>query len=119
MPDNFFVLLLSSFVFLQSYKFNARIKSTIEAVDLRCGFRVSPVGIDVASPQLEWTLQAVPSSVRGLTQTAYQVLVASSLELLKKITVIYGIQEKSFQIKPQELSIKGSRYRHISGFGGR
>jgi alpha-L-rhamnosidase len=48
---------------------------------LRCEFRVYPMGIDVLKPRLSWSLQ---SNIRGEKQTACQVLVASSPELLAK-----------------------------------
>ncbi len=48
---------------------------------LRCEYLVNPVGIDVRQPRLSWTLA---SQQRGQRQTAFQVLVASSLELLGK-----------------------------------
>jgi alpha-L-rhamnosidase len=43
--------------------------------NLRCEYRVDPVGIDVVLPRLSWTLA---SGQRGQRQTAFQVLVASS-----------------------------------------
>src|SRR5262245_5140886 len=49
---------------------------------LRCEYRNNPVGMDVARPRLSWTLEALPTAARGLTQSAYQVLVASSPEKL-------------------------------------
>ncbi len=47
--------------------------------ELRCEFLVDPQGIDVRDPRLGW---ALGSDRRGETQTAYQVLVASSPQLL-------------------------------------
>jgi alpha-L-rhamnosidase len=44
---------------------------------LRCEYRVDPLGIDSANPRLDWILQANDSPARGLSQTAYQVLVVS------------------------------------------
>jgi hypothetical protein len=46
---------------------------------LRCEFLADPLGIDVLRPRLSWTLR---SGQRGQGQTAFQVLVASSPELL-------------------------------------
>jgi len=43
--------------------------------DLRCEYRVDPLGIDVVKPRLSWVLE---SNQRGQKQTAYRVLVASS-----------------------------------------
>ncbi len=54
--------------------------SPLRADYLRCEHRVDPLGIDVASPRLSWT---VVSSQRGQKQSAYQVRVADSLEALK------------------------------------
>jgi len=50
---------------------------------LRCEYRVDPLGIDVLQPRLSW---AVKSSRRGQLQTGYRILVASSRGLLKKNT---------------------------------
>ncbi len=47
----------------------------------RCEYQVDPRGIDVAQPRLSWILQ---SDQRGQKQTAYQVLVASSPDVLAK-----------------------------------
>src|SRR5258706_10794879 len=50
-------------------------------VNLQCEYRLNPMGIDVAQPRLFWQVQ---SNERGQSQTAYQALVMSSKELLKK-----------------------------------
>ena len=52
-------------------------------MNLACEDRINPLGIDVAQPRLGWTLQ---SSQRGDTQTAYQILVASTQALLDSNT---------------------------------
>ena len=43
--------------------------------DLQCEYAVDPVGIDARKPRFSWLLQA---EERGQSQSAYQVLVASS-----------------------------------------
>jgi alpha-L-rhamnosidase len=50
-----------------------------EIKELRSEYRTSPLGIDIRSPRLSWIIQ---SDRRGEMQTAYQVLVASSPDLL-------------------------------------
>ena len=61
------------------------VNSEKEAVNfinnLRCENEENPIGIDVKNPRLSWWIE---SSERGITQSAYQILVASSEELLKK-----------------------------------
>src|SRR6185369_12610934 len=53
----------------------------LEVEKLRCEYLKNPLGIDTASPRLSWILD---SDERGEKQTAYQILVASSAEELKK-----------------------------------
>ena len=48
--------------------------------DLRCEHLQNPQGIDATQPRLSWMLQ---SDERGVKQTAYQILVASSATQLK------------------------------------
>ena len=43
--------------------------------ELRCEHRENPLGIDVPQPRLSWSLK---SNERGVKQSAYQILVASS-----------------------------------------
>lgn len=51
---------------------------------LRCEGRENPLGVDVPSPNLAWQLQAGSPSLRGMRQSAYQVIVASTPERLAK-----------------------------------
>jgi alpha-L-rhamnosidase len=50
--------------------------------NLRCEYRANPLGIGETHPRLGWQLAAADASARGLRQTAWQILVASSPELL-------------------------------------
>ena len=45
------------------------------ATDLRCEYLVNPIGIDQTAPRLSWRIE---SNVRGVRQTAYRILVAST-----------------------------------------
>ena len=51
---------------------------------LRCEYLNNPLGIDSAKPRLGW--EVVAQGTRGIKQVAYQVLVASSEEILKQNT---------------------------------
>jgi len=55
--------------------------STVKINNLTCENQINPIGIDITEPLLSWMLE---SKTRGEKQTAYQVLVASSLDLLAK-----------------------------------
>ena len=52
--------------------------SEIEILDLKSEYRSNPLGIDNTSPRLSWKL-VDENKTKGQKQTAYQVLVASSL----------------------------------------
>lgn len=56
---------------------------TIEPDELRCEGRVNPLGIDSSAPRLSWVLRSNPG-VRNAKQVAYQILVASSANLLQR-----------------------------------
>src|SRR5262249_50331191 len=56
-------------------------ENSMKVSDLRCEYRVDPVGLDVAQPRLSWILL---SEERGQRQSAYQILVASSAETLAR-----------------------------------
>ncbi len=47
---------------------------------LRCEYLTSPLAVSTTSPRLSWVLQAADPAQRGLRQTAYQILVASTAE---------------------------------------
>ncbi len=56
--------------------------ASIHPRQLRCEYRNNPQGIDVTAPRLSWLLEADNPAARGLRQTAYRVLAASSERLL-------------------------------------
>lgn len=58
-------------------------KSTLIAADLRCEYRVNPLGIDAARPRLSWTLHG-EGVARARRQGAYRILVATSPKLLER-----------------------------------
>jgi alpha-L-rhamnosidase len=64
-----------------------------DVTNLRCEYRENPLGIDSGKPRLSWVIGDQLSVIsnqlsvaRGVRQAAYQVLVASSQERLKKDT---------------------------------
>ena len=54
----------------------------LEPVDLRAEYLVQPQGLDVAKPALSWHLREAKPERRGVTQSAYRVLVASDAKTL-------------------------------------
>jgi len=57
----------------------AQMAEAVSVDRLRCEYAVNPLGIDVAKPRLSWIVR---SERRGETQTAYQILVATSEDAL-------------------------------------
>ena len=54
-------------------------KSEVNIVNLKIEYKVNPLGVDIVKPRFSRNLE---SEQRGVHQTAYQLLVASSLENL-------------------------------------
>jgi len=55
--------------------------AAFEVTQLRCEYRTNPLGLDVVRPRLGWVNT---SAERGARQTAYEIVVASTPELLAK-----------------------------------
>lgn len=55
----------------------------LQPVQLRCEYRLDPLGIDTPEPRLSWMLQ---SELRNQRQSAYRILVARSVDALNKET---------------------------------
>ncbi len=64
---------------LVNISFASTDKTSLKVENLKCEFLKNPVGIDCPDPCLSWEISG---NVRGIRQTAYHLLVASSLEKL-------------------------------------
>lgn len=53
--------------------------ASVSAEYLRCEYRIDPMGVDIRNPGLSWI---VTSSDRGVSQSAYHILVSSASDLL-------------------------------------
>ncbi|MBC7078420.1 MAG: hypothetical protein H5T92_08970, partial [Synergistales bacterium] len=58
---------------------SAEMQSPAQVKSLRCEYRVNPLGIGTRKPRLSWIIE---DNRYGAAQSAYQILVASSPELL-------------------------------------
>ncbi|KDN56526.1 glycoside hydrolase family 78 protein [Flavobacterium seoulense] len=61
------------------FTFSAQAQNKISVTNLQCEMLNNPEGIDVLKPRLSWKIK---SDVNDVKQTAYQILVASTLENL-------------------------------------
>ncbi|KAA3661741.1 MAG: alpha-L-rhamnosidase, partial [Calditrichaeota bacterium] len=55
--------------------------ASLSPINLRCEYKVNPIGIDILQPRLSWQLN---SDERAVNQSAYQIQVATSREVLAK-----------------------------------
>ena len=59
---------------------------SLEPWNVRCEYLTNPQGVDVPQPRLNWALQPRDPAARGLHQSAYQIVVATSPAALEKDT---------------------------------
>lgn len=74
------ICLLLPVIFLSCSQYQQSASSTAVA-NLRTEYLMDPLGLDVNNPRLSWE---TTSAQRNLTQSAYQIIVASSQQLLNK-----------------------------------
>jgi alpha-L-rhamnosidase len=72
---------LTHILILEMVLINHISPAALATKSLRCEYLTDPLGIDATSPRLSWI---ITSTQRAETQTAFQVLVASSPELLSE-----------------------------------
>jgi len=80
-PPVFLACLLALCGALQSASANGPGDDGLRPENLRCEYRIDPLGIDSPNPRLSWTLH---SDSRGQHQTAYRILVASGAAALAR-----------------------------------
>jgi alpha-L-rhamnosidase len=56
------------------------IGAELKITNLRCEYKINPLGVDVEKPRFSWNMEA---KERGAKQSGYQLLVATSLEKLE------------------------------------
>src|ERR1017187_6156323 len=83
-----------------------KVAAAISVSQLQCEDRVNPAGMDVVNPQLSWILC---SDQRGEKQSAYQILVASSLDRLKGDTVDLWDSGKVLSDETSQMAYQGKR----------
>ena len=71
---------IAGIAFLALASCAARPAGGLRAIGLRCEYRHDPLGIDTDRPRLSWGLE---STGRGRRQSAYRLMVASSLDALQ------------------------------------
>ncbi len=78
-----FYFLLIIFGLAAGLLFNCAGGQKLAVTNLKCEYLENPLGIDMPQPRLSWT---VSSSLRGVSQSAYRILVADGRESLRNDT---------------------------------
>jgi len=80
--NNLKIYILTAFIFLNSFFFSFGQNSKIEmnVINLKVESAINPIGIDVLQPRFSWQIN---SQRKGAAQTAYQIIVASSIESIQ------------------------------------
>jgi alpha-L-rhamnosidase len=77
----------------------AHAETPLGVKNLRCEYKVDPMGIDVRKPRLSWELA---SAEKGVLQTSYELRVAGSEPELARGKVIWDsgkqVSEQSIQV---------------------
>ncbi|WP_316739499.1 family 78 glycoside hydrolase catalytic domain [Pedobacter aquatilis] len=96
-------IIIFSYLFLFSISLFGQ---DITVAEVRCNYRNNPIGVDLSSPNLSWKLT---SSKQNVMQTAYQILVSSSINNLNKN--IGDVWDTKKVNSPQSIQIqyKGSK----------
>ncbi|MDR1742760.1 MAG: glycoside hydrolase family 78 protein [Dysgonamonadaceae bacterium] len=81
MQNTLKILFLSAIALLAACK-GAITTDSIQVTDLTCEYLKNPLSIDELQPRLSWKILQSDSAEQGQRQTAYQILVASTPELL-------------------------------------
>jgi len=68
---------------------NSRSTGPLLVQDLRCEYRDNPLGIDIVQPRLSWKLA---SAQRGVAQSAYQIRVTDTSEVLWETSKVLSHQ---------------------------
>ncbi len=77
-----FSVLVIFFIFSMIGCIKSSTRSSITPIFLRCEYSVNPSGIDIKQPSLSWQFETRNPDLRNQKQTAYEILVASSPEIL-------------------------------------
>ncbi len=72
-------IIIASLLFVLAGCSSTDIKEELTLSNLRCDLLENPVGIDSRNPELSWEIK---SEQRNIKQTAYQILVATSIDSL-------------------------------------
>lgn len=75
------ISLFLTILFTTSCDNKSQTASIVRPVNLKCEYLAEPLGIDTGTPRFSWELE---SKERGIFQKSFQILVASSPEILEK-----------------------------------
>ncbi|MEO8399362.1 MAG: family 78 glycoside hydrolase catalytic domain, partial [Ignavibacteriaceae bacterium] len=83
--------------------------SSIKPANLRCEYKINPLGIEELNPRLSWAFQSSKENERGQKQTAYQIIVARKEENLENKKEDLWNSGKIFSDKTFQIDYKGKK----------
>lgn len=104
------VMTLESIFIFNTSTYGSKEKATIKPIRLNCEYRDKPQGMDILEPRLGWNLE-VNSSKRGIRQTAYHILVASTEKLLDQDKGDIWNSGKVISNKTNQIVFQGKKMR--------
>jgi len=99
---------ITFFVFISSLFISTQTFAQVEVYDLKCEYQTNPLGIDTPKPRLFWKIN---DSRREATQTAYQVLIATSKEFLENNKADIWNSEKVESDQSTHIEFNGSELK--------
>ena len=78
------ILLMGSFLQLMLLGMAYPQQTALTPVGLTTGMRIDPVGVGTGTPAFGWILKAAPVGARGLRQSGYRIVIASSAQRLQR-----------------------------------
>jgi alpha-L-rhamnosidase len=82
-------------------------RAVVYPTNLRCEYRVDPLGIDITEPHLSWMTASKQPEERSQMQAAFQIVVSSSPRLLMEGTGDLWDSEKVASDKSTHIQYKG------------
>lgn len=80
-------------------------KLQVNITNLKCENKGTPLGVDILKPRFSWISE---SDQRGVNQTSYQILVASSLEKLNENNPDIWDSRKIYSTKSNQITYEGN-----------
>ena len=91
-------------------------KNTIYPTELKCEHLISPLAIDIKKPRFSWLCASENPNAKNKKQTAYQILIATSEEILSKNKADIWNTKKVISDKSNDIIFSGKSLRSFTKY---